>query len=230
MFVKRAWATATDNRTYYHQHSHRRFPKGDTKKRKKILILEKTVSIGKTFEASIIHIKQLIAMVNNNNVDNTNIQAIRTPTRSTMSYNCLKGGKSHAFHCEACPWFGSKCNTYSKANHWASVCLANETKPKQRPRSQSREHKKQNLTINHNIGENSTSKPIQYTTTKKLRNKWKARCSIVLIWPIEMKLSYSLTLDCQIEMASTNCVWRSVEGYKGTANQFLHSVECSKKN
>ena len=81
-------------------------------------------------------------MVNNNNVDNTNIQAIRTPTRSTMSNNCLKCGKSHAFHCEACPAFRSKCNTCGKANHWASVCLSNETKPKQRPRSQSREHKK----------------------------------------------------------------------------------------
>ena len=49
--------------------------------------------------------------MNNNNGDNTNIQAIRTPTRSTMSNNCLKCGKSHAFHREACPAFGSKCNT-----------------------------------------------------------------------------------------------------------------------
>ena len=81
-------------------------------------------------------------MVNNNNVDNVNIQAIRTPTWSTMSNNCLKCGKSHAFHREACPTFGSKCNTRGKANHWASVCLSNGTKPKQRPRSQSREHKK----------------------------------------------------------------------------------------
>ena len=91
---------------------------------------------------------------NNNNVDNTNIQAIRTPTRSTMSNKCLKCGKSHAFHREACPAFGSKCNTCGKANHWASVCLSNGTKPKQRPRSQSREHKKKS--INHNIGENRT--------------------------------------------------------------------------
>ena len=71
----------------------------------------------------------------NNNVDNTNIQAIRIPTHSTMSNNYLKCGKSHAFHCEACPAFGSKCNTCGKANHWASVCLSNGTKPKQRPRS-----------------------------------------------------------------------------------------------
>ena len=78
-------------------------------------------------------------MANNNNVDNTNIQAIRTPIHSTMSNNCLKCGKSHAFHHEACPGFGSKCNTCGKANHWASVCLSNGTKPKQRP---SREHKK----------------------------------------------------------------------------------------
>ena len=35
--------------------------------------LEETVSIGKTYEASNIHIKQLRAMVDNNNVDNTNI-------------------------------------------------------------------------------------------------------------------------------------------------------------
>ena len=35
-------------------------------------------------------------MNNNNNVDNTNIQAIKT-TRSTMSNNCLKCGKSHVF-------------------------------------------------------------------------------------------------------------------------------------
>ena len=32
--------------------------------------------------------------------------------------------------------------TCGKANHWASVCLSNGTKPKQRPRSQGREHKK----------------------------------------------------------------------------------------
>ena len=107
------------------------------------LTLEEIVSIGKTHEASNIHIKQLRAMVNNNNnVDNTNIQAIRTPTRSTMTNKCLKCGKSHAFHREACPAFGSKCHTCGKANHWASVCLSNGTKPKQRSRSQSREHKK----------------------------------------------------------------------------------------
>ena len=107
------------------------------------LTLEETVSIGKTYEASNIHIKQLMAMGNNNNnEDNTNIQAIRTPTRSTMSNRCLKCGKSHAFHREACPAFGSKCNTCGKANHWASVCVSNGTKSKQRPRSQSREHKK----------------------------------------------------------------------------------------
>ena len=123
----------------------------------KTLTLEETVSIGKTYEASNIHIKQLRAMVNNNNVDNTNIQAIRTPTRSTMSNKCLKCCKSHAFHREDCPAVGSKCNTCGKANHWASVCLSNRTKPKQRLRSQSREHKKkQNPTINHNIVENST--------------------------------------------------------------------------
>ena len=77
----------------------------------KTLTLEETFSIGKTYEASNIHIKQLRAMVNNNTVDNTNMQAIRTPTRSTMSNKCLKCGKSHAFHCEACPAFESKCNT-----------------------------------------------------------------------------------------------------------------------
>ena len=81
-------------------------------------------------------------MVNNNNVNNTNIKGIRTPTYSTMSNNCLKCGKIHAFHHEACPAFGSKCNKCGKANHWASVCLSNGTKPKQRLRSQSREHKK----------------------------------------------------------------------------------------
>ena len=84
-------------------------------------------------------------MVNNNNVDNTNIQAIRTPICSSMSNKCLKCGKSHAFHREACPALGSKCNTCGKANHWASVCLSNGTKPKKkkkRPRSQSKEHKK----------------------------------------------------------------------------------------
>ena len=122
----------------------------------KTLTLEETVSIGKTYEASNIHIKQLRAMVNNDNGDNTNIQAIRAPTHSTMSNNCLKCGKSQAFHHEAFPAFGSKYNTSGKPNHWASVCLSNGTKPKQRPRSQSREHKKKtNLTINHNIGENS---------------------------------------------------------------------------
>ena len=114
------------------------------------LTLKETVSIGKTYEASNIHIKQLRATVNNNNVDNTNIQAIRTPIRS-MSNNCFKCGKSPAFHREACPAFGSKCNTCGKANHWASICLSNGTKPKQRPRSQSREHtqKKKKKTESH---------------------------------------------------------------------------------
>ena len=103
----------------------------DLLRKDKTLTLEETVSIGKTYEASNIHVKQLNSMVNNNNnVNNTNIQAIRTPTRSTMSNKCLKCGKSHAFHREDCPAFGSKCNTCGKANHWASVCLPNRTKPK----------------------------------------------------------------------------------------------------
>ena len=80
--------------------------------------------------------------MNNNNVDDTNIQAIRTPIRSTRSNKCLKCGKSHAFHREACPAYVSKCNICGKSNHWASVCLSNGTKPKQRPRSQSRENRK----------------------------------------------------------------------------------------
>ena len=78
----------------------------------KTLTLEETVCTGKTYETSNIHIKQLRAMVNNNNGDNTNIKAIRTPTSSNMSNNCLKCGKSHAFHGEACPASGSKCNTW----------------------------------------------------------------------------------------------------------------------
>ena len=64
----------------------------ELQRKDKTLTLEETVSIGKTYEASNIHIKQLRAMVNNNYVDNTNIQAIRTPTRSTMSNKCLKCG------------------------------------------------------------------------------------------------------------------------------------------
>ena len=107
----------------------------ELRRKENTLTLEETDSIGKKYEASNIHIKQRRAMVNNNNVDNTNIQAIRTPTRSTISNNSLKCGKSHAFHREACPAFGSKCNTRSKANHWASVCLSNGTKPKQRLKS-----------------------------------------------------------------------------------------------
>ena len=71
----------------------------------KTLTLEETVSIGKTYEASNIHIKQLRAMGNNNNVDNTNIQAIKTPTHSTMSNSCLKCGKNYR---ETCPAFRSK--------------------------------------------------------------------------------------------------------------------------
>ena len=139
MFVNRTWAIATDNRTHYRQYSIADFQKKLLRK-DNTLTLEETINIGKTYEASNIYIKQLRATVNNNNVDNTNIQAIRTPTCSTMSKKCLKCGKSHAFHREACPAFGSKCNTCGKANHWASVCLSNGTKPKQR--SQSRENKK----------------------------------------------------------------------------------------
>ncbi len=74
----------------------------------KTLTLEETVSIGKTYEASNIHIKQLRAMVNNNNVDNTNIQVVRKPTRSTMSNTWFKCCKSHAFHRRAFLAFGSK--------------------------------------------------------------------------------------------------------------------------
>ena len=95
-------------------------------------------------------------MVNNNNVDNTNIQAIRTPTCSTMSNKCLKCGKSHAFHREACPPFGSKCNTCGKTNYWASVCLSNGKKQNKGQDHKAENAENQNLTINHNIGENST--------------------------------------------------------------------------
>ena len=59
-----------------------------------------------------------------------------------VNINCLKCGKSNAFHHEVCPAFRSKCNTCGKANHWESVCLSNGTKPKQRLRSQSRENRK----------------------------------------------------------------------------------------
>ena len=138
----------------------------DPLNRNTTLTLEETVSINKTYEATNIYIKQLRAMVNYNKMDNTNIQAIRTPTHCTMSNNCLKCGKSHAFYREACPAFGSKCNTCGKENHWASVCLSNGTKPKQ---NKSRGHKakntkNQNLTINHNTGK------IQYMKTDAVYN------------------------------------------------------------
>ena len=126
----------------------------DLQRKDKTPTLEETVSIGKTYEASNIHIKQLRAMVNNNNVDNTNIQAIRTPTRSTMSNKCFKCDKSHAFHRGDCPAFGSKCNTCGKVNHWASVCQTEQNQNKGRGHK-AENTKKQNLTINHNIGENS---------------------------------------------------------------------------
>ena len=169
-------------------------------------------------------------MVNNNNVDNTNIQAIRTPTSSTRSDICLKCGKCHAFHREACPTFRSKFNTCGKANHWASVCLSSEQNQSKGRGHKAENTKKQNLTINHNMGENSTWKLMQYTTPEELRNKRKAWRSIVLIWPKEMKPSYSSTLNCQIEMASTSCVWRSTQWHKVTPYQFIHSIECSQKN
>ena len=89
-------------------------------------------------------------------MDNTNIQAIRTPTRSTMLNKCLKCGKSYAFHREACPAFGSKCNTCGKSNHWASMCLQTEQNQNKGRGHKAENTKKQNLTINHNIGENST--------------------------------------------------------------------------
>ena len=167
-------------------------------------------------------------MVNNNNVDNTNIQAIRTPTRSTTWNKCLKCSNSHAFHREVCPAFRSKCNPCGKANHWVSVCLSNETKQKQRSRSQSRENRKSK---SHYQPQYRRKKCVKTDATiEKLGNKWKAWRSVVSIWPKEKKLSYSSTLNCQIEMASTSCVWRSTQGHKGTSYQFLHSVECFQKN
>lgn len=106
------------------------------------LTLEETVRIGKTYEASNIHVKQLRVMLNNNEDRSvsTTIQAIRTPTRSKKFNNCINCGRSHEFRGGACRAFGSKCNTCGKVNHWATVCLSN--KPKLRPRSRSRNHKK----------------------------------------------------------------------------------------
>ena len=54
------------------------------------------------------------------------------------------------------------------------VCQTEQNQNKGRGYKAENTKKKQNRTINHNIGENSMCKLMQYTTTEKLRNKWKA--------------------------------------------------------
>ena len=227
MLVNRTWATATDNRTYYLQHSHCRLPKRVTKKKQHTnpggnLVLAKHMKLP-TFTLN------NRAMVNNNNVDDTNIQAIRTPIRSTMSNNCLKCGKSHVFHREACPAFESKCSTRGKANHWASVCLSNGTKSKQRQRSQSREHKKSKSHYQPQYRRKQYVKTDAVYNNKEAEEQMESLTFNYINMTQRDELSYSLTLNCQIEVASTSCVWRSIQGHKGTSYQFLHSVECSQK-
>ena len=95
-------------------------------------------------------------MVNHNNVDNANVQAITTLTRSTRSNKCLKCGKSHAFHREACPDFRSKIQYMRKKQTTGHqyVCQTEQNQNNgQGHKAENTEN--QNITLNHNIGENS---------------------------------------------------------------------------
>lgn len=118
------------------------------------LTLDETIRIGKTYEATNAHIKQLREMLNTNNREhnsaNTDIQAIKKYKQNRKTNNCLNCGKSHERRREACPAFGSKCKTCGKYNHWATVCLYNR---RSRSRSQNRDRGKQ--------------KPLNMNQTKK---------------------------------------------------------------
>ena len=156
-------------------------------------------------------------MVNNNNVDNTNIQAIRTPTHVLLCQIIVSNVvKAMLFTVKLVQHSDQNAtHVVKQSTGYQYVCQMEQNQNKGQGHKADNT-KTQNLTINHNIGENSTWKQMQYTTTKKLWNKWKAWRSIVLIWPKEMKLLYSLPFNCQIEMASTSCIWRLTQGHKGT--------------
>jgi len=88
------------------------------------LTLEEALEIGKMYEASNAHIKQIKNIQGNNNEeDTTAIQAIG-PSTQRRKATCLNCGRSHAYRREACPAYGATCNTCGRANHWASVCLS----------------------------------------------------------------------------------------------------------
>jgi len=84
---------------------------------------------GRTFEASIAHMRQLA------DAQGTNVNAMRIfPKRKC--HNC--GGNHQNDTRDPCPTYGTTCNNCGKPNHWDKVCRLT----KQR-RSKSRESKRQ---------------------------------------------------------------------------------------
>ena len=94
---------------------------------------EQALERGRTFEASIAHMKQLA------DAQGTNVNAMRIfPIRKC--HNC--GGSHQNDTRDQCSAYGTICNNCGKPNHWGKVCrLIKQRRSKSRDRQQNRQYR-----------------------------------------------------------------------------------------
>eukprot|EP00057_Strongylocentrotus_purpuratus_P014994 XP_011669468.1 PREDICTED: uncharacterized protein LOC105440709 [Strongylocentrotus purpuratus] len=85
----------------------------------KSLTLTQMLELSRTFEASQMHMAQLAQV--QTHIQPASIDVVRRKTNT--SNKCPNCGGNHARSPrEACPAYGTKCNSCGKLNHWRSVC------------------------------------------------------------------------------------------------------------
>ncbi|XP_011670764.1 uncharacterized protein K02A2.6-like [Strongylocentrotus purpuratus] len=85
----------------------------------KSLTLKQMLELSRTFEASQMHMAQLAQV--QTHIQPASIDVVRRKTNT--SNKCPNCGGNHARSPrEACPAYGTKCNSCGKLNHWRSVC------------------------------------------------------------------------------------------------------------
>ena len=86
----------------------------------KTLTLSDAIKLGRTFEASIAHMRKLTAV--HSQKDKENVHYFKKSRHSSQSA-CTRCGRSHPKQKEKCPAYGSTCGACGKQNHWAKFCM-----------------------------------------------------------------------------------------------------------
>eukprot|EP00057_Strongylocentrotus_purpuratus_P020224 XP_011674698.1 PREDICTED: uncharacterized protein LOC105443347 [Strongylocentrotus purpuratus] len=98
----------------------------------KSLTLTQMLELSRTFEASQMHMAQLAEV--QTHIQPASIDVVRRKTNT--SNKCPNCGGNHARSPrEACPAYGTKCNSCGKLNHWRSVCRSPAPSTRQSGRS-----------------------------------------------------------------------------------------------